>query len=137
MENLKALFPFLLTGHEQGCSLLQFLMLLPVFIMFNPELQNKTHSPSICRNLLTWGHYFAILLIQYGARQRAFFTATFIFLCPLDPISHAENTPCQDCKLPQDTVQLLPCQTPTSALPPLLCNWRSTVCEMREKANRR
>lgn len=29
-------------------------MLLSMFITFNPELQNKTHSPSICRNSLTW-----------------------------------------------------------------------------------
>lgn len=70
-------------------------MLLSMFIMLNPELQNKTHSASICRKFTHWGrprHYFAILLIQYGAQQRALFNATLISLCPLDPTSR--RSPC-------------------------------------------
>lgn len=68
-----------------SCSVL---MLLCMFIMFNPEFQNKTYPPSICRNLLTGGKWNTTLPFSYGAQQRTFFIATLVFLCPLDPISH-------------------------------------------------
>ena len=104
-------------------------------------LSSKTKCISVYLQALTyWGrlrHYFAILLIQYGAQQRALFIATLISSCPLDLTSYCSSC-CEHSPLRFQTGAAGHCIAFTLSNTHIRSDSSVTgdLCEMQEKANK-
>lgn len=123
--NLKALLSFLLTDHGKGFSCSVW-MLLSKFIMFNPELRNKTtfhlsggtHSLWAAETLLCC----ALNSIWGPTENTLYCNINFLMSISSNLTPHAENI--LNCTK-KGGIELLPCQAPISAMTILKCNWRS------------